>query len=65
MATAVNAVLNQHLTECRDRYVATESKLDLVAKEIKSLVYKIGGSTIGLLIAIISYLLVHSGLTPH
>lgn len=51
MASATQAVLQQHLTECRDRFLG-----------LQSLIVRTATGIIALLLAIISYLVANHGL---
>ena len=69
MASANRAVTDQHLAECRDRYIAVDRKIGEISDEIKSIlrsqnrmIVAGGGSTIILLLTVIGYLLAHGGI---
>lgn len=51
MASAAQALLNQHLIECRDRYLA-----------LQSLIVRSTGGIIVLLLGVIGYLVAHMGI---
>lgn len=55
LASAASAVLEQHLTECRDRYLALDTKLD----KLNGLAMRGMWGIISALIAILGYLAVH------
>lgn len=54
-ASAAKAVIEQHLIECRDRYLALDQKLD----KINALAMRGMWGIISALIAILGYLAVH------
>jgi len=51
LASSTKAVVDQHLIECRDRYIALQA---LIVKSVAGI--------IGLLLAIIAYLVAHGGI---
>ena len=55
LASAADAVLEQHLVECRDRYLALDGKLD----KLNALAIRGMWGIISALIAILGYLAVH------
>jgi hypothetical protein len=74
MAAAVRADHDTHVRECRERYLDTKHSLDTIQESIANvgrerqessrrlygMMWKTAASTIGLLLAIIGYLLTHS-----
>jgi len=62
MASAVQAVMNLHLAECRDRYLAVDKKLDTYFQNQNRLLIYGGGAIIGMLISVIAYLVSHGGI---
>lgn len=58
MSAATDAVMTQHLTECRDRYLAVSAELDAVHKLAqRGLVF-----IVVLLLTILGYLVSHGGI---
>ena len=62
MASAVQAVMNQHLIECRDRYIAFDRKLEESFHGQNRLLISGGGAIILLLLTVIGYLVSHGGI---
>ena len=69
LAASANALIGQHLIECRDRYLDVVNTLRDLREERKEssrdlykFLWKIAGSLIFLLLAIIGYLLKQGGL---
>lgn len=54
-ASAAKAVIEQHLVECRDRYLALDGKLD----RLHSMAMRAMWGIISAMIAILGYLAVH------
>lgn len=52
LAAGANAVLTQHLTECRDRYMAVAKGIE----GLQSMIWKVAGGTVLLLLTIIGFL---------
>jgi hypothetical protein len=79
LASGTSAVLNQHLNECRDRYLATQVGLNELkvaiennrkereagARRIYQLLWRGGVGLVLLLLVIIGYLIDKGGLPMH
>lgn len=55
LASAADAVLEQHLVECRDRYLNLDGKLD----NLNKLLFRGLAAVVTSLAAVLAYLLVH------